>query len=118
METFVHQNLILGINEIINHIDQVSIVVLFRCEVNEVLLEPLLLLCKTKNVKCLSGSFQVAYEKMRELTGVSKLAALALPKVNSYPLTEHYLNTLIPKQPKSLLPLAISSKEIIRKSNK
>ena len=115
LETFFNNNLIIGINEIIKHIDKVSFVILFKCDANEVLLEPLMLLCRNKGIKCLSGSFQVAYEKLREITGVKKLAALALPIMHAFPLTEIFLNSLTPKPQKKLLGIVIKSTEILKK---
>lgn len=112
LESFSHQNLILGINNILQNIDKVSIVLLFRCDANEVILEPLMLLCHTRQIKCLSGSFQVAYEKLREITGISKLAALALPTLHPYPLLEIYLKSLTPRPAKAFLPVLIKSTEI------
>ena len=116
LESFSHQNLVLGINEIIKNIEKVSFVVMFKCDTNEVILEPLMLLCRNKAVKAVSGSFAVVYEKMHEITGVSKLAAFALPMNHCYPLTETFLITLVPKPSKKLLELNIKSVEITRKT--
>jgi RNase P subunit Pop3 len=112
---FSSESLLLGINTIIKAIEKVSFVVLLKCEANEALLEPLMLLCRYKNIKCVSGNFDVVYDKLKEITGICKLAAFALPIMHSYPQTDTFLNTLVPKPSKKYLKACISSKEILKK---
>ena len=119
LDSFTNANLIIGINKVIKNIEQVSAVVLLKCDANEVLLEPLVLLSRNKGIKCICGNFEVVYEKMGEITGVKKLAAFALPKINPFPQTESFINSIGPRYPpKSLLPVKIFSKEIIRQPAK
>lgn len=113
LDTFVNQNLIIGINSIIKHIEKVNCVVLLKCEANEVLVEPLMLLCRAKGIKCISGNFEVTYEKLREITGVKKLAAFAFPIMSVFPQTEAFISTLAPIS-RRLLPAVIKSIEIIK----
>lgn len=115
LESFVKSNLILGINKSIQNIEKISKVILFKCEANEVLIEPLFLLCRAKGIVCITCSFETVYEKIYELTGIPKLAALALPIENVFPQTEILLNSLGPKNLRPYAQVAIKSMEIVNK---
>lgn len=113
LNSFLGENLILGINKVIENIQKVSFVVLLRNDDNEVLLETVLLLCRNLGICYVCGNFEVVCEGFTEITGVDKLACFALPALHTFPQTFMLLNSLSTRyNQKRLLPVKIISKQI------
>lgn len=97
MLSFGKNQLVLGVNKIADNIGNVDCVVLLKSELNESLIEPLLLLCKTRGVKVITASYELSIEKLRDITGVKRLAAFAFPKNHCFTLTRYIIDQFMPK---------------------
>lgn len=94
--SFCKSNLILGINNILSNIDKVEYVILLKTTETENLIEPLMMLCREKQIKYVSMSYDALKENMRDLTGVKRLAAFAIPKIHTLALAVGYLDQFNP----------------------
>ncbi|CAG9330021.1 unnamed protein product [Blepharisma stoltei] len=101
MINYSKNQLILGINKIVENIDKVDCVIMMRSDANESILEPLLILCKNKGVKAISASYELGIEKLRDIAGVKRLAAFALPKIHCFKLTRLLIDQFQPKPAQS-----------------
>lgn len=117
--SFLAENLILGIEKVVENIRKVSFVVILRNDDNEVLLETVLLLCRNLGVCYVCGDFDVVCDGFAEITGVDRLACFALPAMHTFPQTFALLNSLSTRyNQKRLLPVKIISKQIEKPDKK
>lgn len=113
LDTFLAENLILGINKVIENIQKIAFVVLLRADENEVLLETVLLLCRNLGISYICANFEVVYSGFAEITRIQRLACFALPKLHTFPQTFTLLNSFSSRyHQKRLLPVKIISKQI------
>lgn len=115
LDQFLKENLIFGVNKTIEHITRLSFVVLFKSEANEVILEPIYLLCRNLDISCLAVDYLAVHEKVTEITGVKNLACFAFPNEHPLQQTLNFLNSMKSRYTqKRLMPVKIKTKEIIK----
>lgn len=95
--TYCKSNLILGINNVLSQIDKLEYVILLKTQETENLIEPLMMLCREKQVKYVTMNYEALKENMRDLTGVQRLAAFAIPKIHTLALSVGYLDQFNPQ---------------------
>jgi len=112
INNFCQQNMILGINNIAENIESIECLVMLKSKENLALLEPLFLLARSKGVYNITMSYEVAIQNLKELTGVKKLAAFALPKMNCFPMTFNLVKQFQLPNSRSFVPAQVKSVQI------
>ncbi|CAG9326906.1 unnamed protein product [Blepharisma stoltei] len=91
---FSRIHLILGIKKIISEIDQISSIFCFIDKSTEVLLEPLIFLGREKGVKVMGMEINEHCLSFRQIIGIDKLVAFALPKIHCFCLSQNIIEQL------------------------
>lgn len=95
-QEFLSNSLIYGVNNVLSALELVSLVVLLKAPGNEVLIEPLIMSCRYKNVPCLCLDYSLANTALSPYTGVKRLAAFAFKSPSAFPSTCSYISSLLP----------------------
>lgn len=95
-QDFLSTSLIYGVNKILSALEFVSLVILLKAPGNEVLIEPLIMSCRYKDVPCLCLDYSLANAALCPYTGVKRLAAFAFKSPSAFPSTCSYITSLMP----------------------
>lgn len=111
---FCGNHLILGINRILASIDQISTLFLVWSLETQVLLEPLQLIARHKSIKTIVIDYKLINSQLRYLTGIEKLAAFGIPKMNCFETTLEIINQIPVQDNPSFQKPIIRQVEIVR----